>query len=550
MSELPRLRSLTLTLTERCSLRCSYCHVPVDRGHVMSERTLDQAIDQFARHASGSDVMLSFYGGEPFLALGAMRRAVGRAEAALGKRHLRVLTPTNGMHLDGDAAAFCREAGVELAVSIDGDPASTERCFPDGRPATPALFDRLPALLAQGDAQRRAAIARMTVTPTNVGELASSVRRLARLGFGRILYLPAFEAEWDDTAVATWAREHRRIGTWLVGARSAGLAVPDLPDFRAVEERLSRGTPRRACGAGNRLAAVSTDGGIFPCYRLVFHEDDGCRLGDVEHGYTNLEALARFAAFSPDAMRPEDGDCTTCASRDGCTHACPALGWEMLGDVAGVPAVACRLMRAKVEAIRPYAIPGRRVERRVATTLVAAAAMANAACGGSVATSGGGICASNADSGKHDAYVGGGICPVQADSGTHDAYAGGGICPVQVDSGTHDAYVGGGICATYVDSGTHDAYVGGGICPVQADSGTHDAYAGGGICPVQVDSGQSDAYIYGGGVCGWQGDSGQSDAYVYGGGICPVQVDSGTTDAYVYGGGICPVKPDSGGGIC
>jgi uncharacterized protein len=505
---------MTLTLTERCSLRCSYCHVPVDRGRVMSERTLDVAVDRFARHASGQDVMLSFYGGEPFLALGAMQRAVGRAKAALGERHLRVLTPTNGLQLGDDALAFCKEAGVELAVSIDGDPASAERCFPDGRPATPALLDRIPDLLAQGDA-RRPAMARITVTPTNVGQLAASVRRLARLGFGRILYLPAFEAEWDDAAVATWAREHRRIGTWLVGARSAGLAVPDLPDFRAIEERLARGAPRSACGAGDRIAAVSTDGGIYPCYRLVFHEGNGCRLGDVERGYTNQEALARFAAFSPDAMRPEDGDCASCAARDGCTHACPALGWEMLGDVAGVPSVACRLMRARVEAIRPYAIPGRRVERRVATTLVAAAAMASAACGGSVETSGGGICASNADSGKHDAYVGGGVC------------------------------------AALVDSGTYDALGGGGVCAYSSDATIEDAYAGGGICATRVDSGPGDAYIYSGGICAYQPDTGAGDAYIYGGGICAYRPDTGAGDAYVYGGGICPVEPDSGaGGIC
>ena len=80
------------------------------------------------------------------------------------------------------------------------------------------------------------------------------------------------------------------------------------------------------------LAAVSTDGGIYPCYRLVFSDDPGCRLGDVEHGFTNEAAIARFAGFDPRAMRPEEGDCDTCASRDGCTHACPALGWATLSD--------------------------------------------------------------------------------------------------------------------------------------------------------------------------------------------------------------------------
>ena len=101
------LRSLTLTLTERCNMRCSYCHVPSDGGRTMRPEVADAAVDWLMQN--GNDVTLSFYGGEPFVASGLMMRAIERARAAAGadgKRRLRVLTPTNGLMLSGSSSSF------------------------------------------------------------------------------------------------------------------------------------------------------------------------------------------------------------------------------------------------------------------------------------------------------------------------------------------------------------------------------------------------------------------------------------------------------------
>jgi hypothetical protein len=48
----PRLRGLTLTVTERCNLRCGYCYVPVEHGRTMSPEISDGAVDLLLRHAA------------------------------------------------------------------------------------------------------------------------------------------------------------------------------------------------------------------------------------------------------------------------------------------------------------------------------------------------------------------------------------------------------------------------------------------------------------------------------------------------------------------
>ena len=500
------LSSLTLTVTERCNLRCTYCTVPFAGGRAMSDEVIDAAVALLERHAADSEATLSFYGGEPMLALEGCRRAVEGARRAFdGKRRLRVMTPTNCTALDSAALDWCRDEEIELALSVDGDANETERRFADGRPVGAELMRRVPEVLAA--LPRRNVLARMTVTPSNVGRLAANVRHLARLGFSQIVYLVAYEKEWDDHAIALWGREHRRLGTWLIGAHGAGTNVPDLPAWRSVEGRLL-GRRRGSCGAGRRIAAVSSDGGLYPCYRLVFQGDDpSCRLGDVHAGFTNHAALERFFAFDPNDVRPEDGSCAECSARDGCTHACPALGLQMLGDIARVPSIACRLMREQVAAIRPYAAlarqparrsPGRRLAAAVVAAAVTTAGVATASCGGSTERSGKSI-----------------------DAGSGGA-AGGDGSMVDV--------IGPGICAEW-DGG-------GGVCPVQVDSGSGGS--GGGICDIQPDAAED---VGGGGVGG-------------GGGICPIEVDAGddsSSGGVGGGGGICPYLPDSGmggGGLC
>jgi uncharacterized protein len=308
----------------------------------MAEEVVDAAIDFWLGSAGEEPRLdLSFYGGEPFLEPELMRRALGRARRhARPGQSVRCMTPTNGLLVDPAAL----DGQLELAVSIDAVRDASERRYADGRDPSPALLAALPMLLPH------AKLARMTVTPSNVERLCENVQAIARLGFRSIVFQPAWELEWDTSAIRHWSREHARLVTWMRGARQAGLALPELPNLTGILGRLQRGAPRRACGAGVSLCAVATDGSIFPCYRFVFGTD--YRLGDVTRGITASEARRELAALEPDDLRPEDGVCVSCPARDGCTHFCPAFGQERCGDLRAVSAVVCELARAAVLAAR------------------------------------------------------------------------------------------------------------------------------------------------------------------------------------------------------
>lgn len=376
----PVLEGMVLTVTERCNLRCRYCYVPVSRGRTMAPEVADAAVDLLLAHARPAHkVRLSFFGGEPFLSPQLLQRVVARTRAGVGDRDVEVAAPTNGLAVSAEDLAWCRDEKVNLAVSIDGGAQLEERAHADGsacgaqlHAAGARIIENLPA---------NQALARMTVTPSNVDNLCANLRQVSRLGFSTIVYQADLDATWSDQHIAAWRREHRRIAAWLLDARATRERVPRLPAWEAIAARL-RGAPRTTCGAGVRHVAVTTSGRIVPCYRFAYAKQ-ALTLGHVHEGFTNARALDDLSQLSP-----EQGSCSSCSAQDGCTHFCPAIGWNASGELRAVPAVACRLMQAQVAAVRPMLIGARKFPsqspvRWAAAAMLAAMVGSTGACGGS-----------------------------------------------------------------------------------------------------------------------------------------------------------------------
>ena len=296
--------------------------------------------------------------------------------------------PTNLTLLDATSLALLRQTDVEVWVGIDQLSGPSLRRTADGRDISKDVVEQLRVLLAATPAPR--VTARMTLTPANVRGLSRAVRALAGLGVRRISHLPALDVPWDRDAIAAWGEEHRRIALWLRGARSLGTQVPNIVGIRAIADRLQRGTGRLHCGAGLRSCAVGLQGQLAPCHRfLVAPGAEPYMLGNLLSGELRTSVWERFSQLDPESQKPEEGRCADCSGVAGCTHFCPAHGHLAVGQLDGVPRVACALMRAQVDAVRemltkPTAPRHGSISVRIAGAVLMGAAAA-AACGGDVA---------------------------------------------------------------------------------------------------------------------------------------------------------------------
>jgi uncharacterized protein len=498
MSELPRFTDLTLTLTEQCNLRCPYCYVPKSERRLPEELALRGVDFLLDRAPPGSDVSLSFFGGEPLLERPLIERVVAHSATRRPKGQRFTLT-TNGLLLDGAALDLVRATGMQIALSID----STEPGVDKGADSLQRLQPLLP------DLRRLNPIVRLTVTPANVDRLHEGIVSLFSLGLQRIMHQPALERPWPTAAVESWRAQHQRLADWACDRYQQRLLLPELMTLEGIVGRLG-GQPARYCGAGVTTAAMGIDGKIFGCYRSVYDpHPERMALGDVFGGPVNETLIAAYAQLDPARARPERGSCKECDARQGCTCYCAAMGHALLGDLRAVSADACTLMRVQVDVCRELVERMRRIERtrrRSVSAHVAAAALAlglasTAACDSARPTvppdaavdrvgpkpdvvpgiCAPGLCAVQREAGvdiRRDMVVG--LCPPPKD------LMGPGICVVKPDIPVmkQDGLIGPGLCVQKIDGMIQpdapplkqDGVIGPGICMV-------------GLCPFKGDLG-------------------------------------------------------------
>ena len=213
--ETPRL---TFLVTRNCQLRCRYCMVKLwdeDARDADQLRGLDAL---FAGQAPA--VRMQFYGGEPLLRWPLLQKLIRRGrmlEAETGKR-LSIILITNGIRMDREVAAFCRDQDVEVLLSLDGDAALTNGGrLPHTRP--PAHIPR-----ADGDtwgsATRALSILKaegarshviLVTTPATVAHCAAGFSHVAGLGADTLQVCYAMGVRWGEAATDALCAQFDRI---------------------------------------------------------------------------------------------------------------------------------------------------------------------------------------------------------------------------------------------------------------------------------------------------------------------------------------------------
>ncbi len=175
------LSQLTLSLTERCNLRCEYCPHTHDgltwqRAHSdreMSREVMTRALRYFLPRSVGAEhASVSFYGGEPLLAFERVKDAVAIIEAETPRPDLRIIVDTNGLLLrDEQILAFLIEHRLHLQISLDGPAAihDRHRLRGDGGASHAVVMEGIRALLARDPAACDRL--RLQATVVDAGEL-------------------------------------------------------------------------------------------------------------------------------------------------------------------------------------------------------------------------------------------------------------------------------------------------------------------------------------------------------------------------------------------
>lgn len=118
----PKVKTITLVLTESCNLSCSYCYEKNKSMNHMSIETAYNILDSELSDCDSYDaVYIDLFGGEPFLRFSVLREIVAYVSGFhLGNVHF--VTSTNGTLIHGEIADWLKDHKdiIDVGLSIDG----------------------------------------------------------------------------------------------------------------------------------------------------------------------------------------------------------------------------------------------------------------------------------------------------------------------------------------------------------------------------------------------------------------------------------------------
>jgi uncharacterized protein len=286
----PPIEGIELVLTEGCNLACSYCFEKNMLGYrQMPLSVAKMAIDLLFKYSNEqSKLDITYFGGEPMLNFPAIKFATEYAlkKASSQNKSIYFNTTTNGILLTDSMINYFYENKIKVLLSIDGVKETHDKFRVDknGKGTFAKVYENLKLLKEK---QPWVGI-KMTVMPTECSRLFNNILELHDLGVNQFIIGPATGVHWSSQDSDCFLSEMKRIYDWYIDYSGS--------DLRIAEFEESKNEPFFGCHAGRTNIAISTDGQISPCSKILAIENNNLisKLGDVYFGLFNFRNRSRL----------------------------------------------------------------------------------------------------------------------------------------------------------------------------------------------------------------------------------------------------------------
>lgn len=269
---------VTLWLTRKCNLQCTYCYEGEKQQNPMQQKTFEdtlQFIADFFKSSQEEYLGITFHGGEPMLEYKKIIQCIdffsGQAEMM---NKVSYMLTTNGTLMSNEQAEFLAK-NISVSISIDGNKTQHDTCrvFPDGRGTYELVVKNCKKILKVNNKVR----ARMTVTKEKIHYLYEDFIAIFKIGFKYIdIILDLYADEWSTDEYNEYLEQFRRIKKFV----------------SENEEKISVGILRGKfnkkglCGGGKSSISIDYNGDIYPCMLSVAHLE--FKIGDIYKGIDPL----------------------------------------------------------------------------------------------------------------------------------------------------------------------------------------------------------------------------------------------------------------------
>lgn len=352
--------SVTLIITEECTLRCTYCYE--QKGQYskinMDEKTAKQSIDFLidnAKKSNGKSINVTFFGGEPTLSVPLMNFVFDYALEE-GKKYdikPRFKIITNCTVFNDDLYKFIEKwnnklGNVEIQLSIDGLPEIQDkhRVYANGQGSSKMVEQVVKKYIECFNALN-IPIDKLSVhgvmAKEGVNYLYDSYKYLKSLGINIIWFMPLHEDEWDEQSVADFEIQLEKISNEIFEECKVNKDLKSYYGFTSLSNCKDK-KPNAPCGAGKFFCAITPNGDIYPCQRFYYYDSE-TKLGNVFDGVDeNKQEI--FKEYGMDNMFG-DKSCSDCDNLS--CRICIAANYEFNDNMFLGFANYCKISRKEDE---------------------------------------------------------------------------------------------------------------------------------------------------------------------------------------------------------
>jgi uncharacterized protein len=335
----------TLCTTLRCNLDCSYCYIKKNPA-TMSENTARRAIAFIFHHAPPEkQVEIGFFGGEPLLEFPILEEMTHLIEhdPRFDPARMSLSLTTNGTIFSDHIASFLRDHRFKVCISCDGPPAVQNL----HRRTT--LGEGTASIVECTIQEAIRALPRVLVNavycPLTLPSLPRTVEYFSGLGLRQIFLNPDYSADWTRINEAEIARTYRLVADRYIGWYKRG-----MPHYISlIDEKIAvalRGgyMAQERCQMGTGELAITPDGGIYPCERLIGSGQGGMyKIGSLDDGI-DLSQLARGCMKGGG----QNMECGGCSLSNYCMNWCGCSNVFMTGSYNRVGPFLCASEKAAI----------------------------------------------------------------------------------------------------------------------------------------------------------------------------------------------------------
>lgn len=342
-----KIYCLELMMAQECNLRCAYCYGDGQFGAhgIMSEKTLLAALDWFLaaadrkRYPPGSELTISFFGGEPLINFPMIKRAVEYLQDELGRKDIGFSVTTNLTLLTDEMLSFFKSRRVSLLISFDGQMQRLYRRYVNGSDSYEKVSDNIRKVLnAMPDCCGRG-------TLYGEGTMEQMTDDLLEIGFqygyingasGSLINSTVLKdkQDWYRVLVHTYPEITRRY-LFAIKKRDAETFHRlsfDQEFMNAVGRGWKPSRHMMSCGGGRTMVAVDVLGNIYPCHRFVGVKE--MCMGSVRTPFKQLNT----GEFNDHVSFRQDR-CKDCFLRFTCGGSCMHESYCDVGSAGEKPTI-------------------------------------------------------------------------------------------------------------------------------------------------------------------------------------------------------------------